>query len=193
VKAVLLDLDGTFIDSVGVLVRSFKEAFSKFNIDIEEGEIRKFIGLPRREIVRRILEKRPDVDVEAVLKERERIYEAIWRRETRIVPEALLFVKMARKKGMKTALVTSSSRRRVQKILDHFGIHDLFDCVITADEVEKGKPDPEPILKALDCLGVGVEDAIFVGDSDYDEEAAERAGIRFFRVREWGDFRKIRI
>jgi len=193
VKAVLLDLDGTFIDSVGVLVRSFKEAFSKFNIDIEEGEIRKFIGLPRREIVRRILEKRPDVDVEAVLRERERIYEAIWRRETRIVPEALLFVKMARKKGMKTALVTSSNRKRVQKILDHFGIQDLFDCVITADEVEKGKPDPEPILKALDCLGVGVEDAIFVGDSDYDEEAAERAGIRFFRVREWGDFRKIRI
>ncbi len=191
VKAVLLDLDGTIIDSVGVLVKSFKEAFRKFGLDVDEEIIKGFIGMPRRVIAERILELCPGADVDSILKERQRVYEATWRSETRLVPEAILFIKMAKKKGLRVALVTSSNRARVSALLDYFGIGELFDCIVTADDVERGKPDPEPILKALECLGVELDEALFVGDSVYDEEAARRAGVRFFKVSKWEDFKKI--
>ncbi|MFC7175794.1 HAD family hydrolase [Halosegnis marinus] len=70
------------------------------------------------------------------------------------------------------------------------GVHGLRDhapVVVGRDSVEAEKPDPEPLLAAIDRLGVEREDAVFVGDGARDERTAERAGVEFAYVEEWLD------
>ena len=77
----------------------------------------------------------------------------------------------------KLALITSSGREAIDIVLAHHELIDLFDLVISADDVKVHKPDPEGILFALDHFGLPPEEAVMIGDSDKDLGAAQNAGV----------------
>jgi pyrophosphatase PpaX len=81
-----------------------------------------------------------------------------------------------RSAGMKTGLVTSSPRLQVSAALARLGIDDVFDTVVTGDDIVNYKPHPEPVLLALDNLGEPAESTLFVGDYIYDVQAGSAAG-----------------
>jgi pyrophosphatase PpaX len=81
-------------------------------------------------------------------------------------------------KGIQMAAVTNKGSRGVQHAFDKFDLGKYFAAAITADDVVKGKPDPEGILTALTQLGVTAEEALFVGDSHSDILAAKGAGVK---------------
>jgi AHBA synthesis associated protein len=78
---------------------------------------------------------------------------------------------------IRLALNTSKDRRRTLQMLRHFQLEGCFDAVVTADDVERGKPDPESLHKALALTGVPTGQAVFVGDSPIDIECARAAGV----------------
>ncbi|MFO8132368.1 MAG: HAD family hydrolase [Thermoplasmatota archaeon] len=84
--------------------------------------------------------------------------------------------------GYPTALVTNTPRRCVDSILTHFDIDIFFDAIVTPDDVEHGKPDPEMLLEACFRLGVEPADAVFVGDTDSDVTAGRAAGCTVIGV-----------
>ena len=83
------------------------------------------------------------------------------------------------------AVATNAYRRSTLESLEHLKIREFFDAVVSYDDVPRGKPAPDMLLKVLEELGVLPEEAIFVGDGPRDEMASEAAGIDFLRV-EWG-------
>ncbi len=87
-----------------------------------------------------------------------------------------------RRKGHMIAIVTTKYRYRITEVLDKFKISDLVDVIIGGEDVKNTKPDPEPLIKAIELLGVEPCNALYVGDSIIDAEAAFNAGIDFIAV-----------
>ena len=88
-------------------------------------------------------------------------------------------------RGYLLALVTSKSSRSAKRALEHTQIAGRFDSIVTADDVVRFKPHPEPILKALSELKVPRDQAIYVGDSMFDVDAAQKAKVTMAAV-SWG-------
>lgn len=79
--------------------------------------------------------------------------------------------------GFIVGVVTSSSRRVAVRALEVTGLDKYIDALVAGDEVTKGKPDPEPLMRILSMLGLGVRDVVVVGDSRYDVEMALNTGV----------------
>jgi len=88
-------------------------------------------------------------------------------------------------RGCLLAVATNAYRRSTIESLEHLGISDYFDAVASYDDVPRGKPAPDMLLKILNELKVEPEEALFIGDGPRDAMAAEAAGIDFLMVN-WG-------
>jgi pyrophosphatase PpaX len=87
--------------------------------------------------------------------------------------------------GRKLGIVTAKGRATVDLAFRVIELEPYFDAVVTADMTERHKPDPEPVLKALELLGSSPSEAAFVGDSPFDIESGKAAGVYAVAV-SWG-------
>jgi HAD superfamily hydrolase (TIGR01549 family) len=88
-------------------------------------------------------------------------------------------IKQLNLSGIKTGIVTSKTRAEFTDDFTPFGLNDYFSLVVCADDTEKHKPDPEPILKFLELSGVDKSKAVYIGDTKYDSACALDAGTDF--------------
>lgn len=86
---------------------------------------------------------------------------------------------LERLKGEVALAVCTNRAISMEMIIEDFGLTGYFDCVMTAGKVTNPKPHPEPVLKVLELLGIGPQEALFVGDSAVDMQAAAAAGVPF--------------
>ncbi len=98
------------------------------------------------------------------------------------MPQARQLLGLLKDGGYRLALATMSARTVVDKISSYQGIEEYFDHVMTADDVIRGKPDPEILTKTIELLGGQVDRALYVGDSYHDLEAAVRLEMPFLLV-----------
>ncbi len=184
---VIFDLDGTIADSFEAHYLSFKEAFEEIlGISPKWEEIFKLFGLEGREIIEKVLEKygmgRNGEIVERILKRKNELTRKYFGK-IRLREGVLEMLKYLKEKGLKIALLSNSSREDVMNIVDYLGIGEFFDVIISVDDIRKGKPDPEGIMKIMEILKD--KDVVYVGDRDVDRETAERAGVRYFGIEEF--------
>ncbi len=179
--AILWDLDGTLIDTTELRVKSFIYALERIGYPVNPEhafEVRKRLGMRYEDIMKEVFPDLSQKEIEEVKKiRREFMLSNI--EFVKPLPASKLLRELS---DYPNALVTSSNRYFVEKILEKFGWK--FDVVITADDVRKGKPDPEPVLLALKRLNVS--DGVMIGDSEFDRISAEKAGIKFLHVKEIG-------
>ena len=102
--------------------------------------------------------------------------------ETLLLPGVKELMASLKAGKYKLAVATMSGRAVVDSVLEFHGIGQYFDVVLTIDDVTKGKPDPEILIKAVDRLGGQVTRALYVGDSSHDLEAALNLGMPFLLV-----------
>ena len=180
-KAILFDLDGTLLDSVPVILKSFREVYDEMGIPFDEGFVLRNIGIPLRVQGKVFGGERAEEFIER--------YKVIYRRyhgqDDKLFPGTVEMLDVVRAKGYRTAVVTSKSVPSTQRTTQGAGIADKFDVMVTADDVTHPKPHPEPIVKALELLGVRPEEAVYVGDALSDVDAAQKAGVRMAAV-SWG-------
>ncbi|MDR1313044.1 MAG: HAD-IA family hydrolase [Deltaproteobacteria bacterium] len=91
-------------------------------------------------------------------------------------PDAIPVLERVRGAGVKTAVVTN--RDKAREAVERAGLGAFFDAVVGAEEAERPKPAPDPVLKAMELLGVAADAAVFVGDSHLDIQAAVAAGVK---------------
>ena len=87
--------------------------------------------------------------------------------------------------GFKLAVATNAYRSSTLESLSHFKILELFDTIACADDVKRPKPQPNMLFKILKDLNIKVEDSIFIGDGERDEQAGKKAGMDYIMV-DWG-------
>ena len=173
--AVLLDLDGTLVDSVEFILACARHAFTGYPGRVPtDAEWSALIGMPLRQCVASFAEP-GDVDrLVARYREHQLAHHDDLTRAFEGVPDVL---RRLHARGHPLALVTGKSTSLAQRSLAVVGLDRMIPVVVGADSCPGHKPDPEPVLLALSLLDYPAERAIFVGDSVHDMAAGRAAGV----------------
>ncbi len=176
-KAVLFDFDGTLMDTNQVIINSWQYAFNKLTgKDGDINEIIKSFGEPIKITLERFFGGTEE-DIEGFVKIYREYQANCFEDEIVLFPGIYDMLFKVKEQGYKMAVVTSRLSNSTYEGLRKFGILDLFDVVITADDTTAHKPDPEPLNIALAKLGVKAEEAVMVGDTRMDMGCAKNAGV----------------
>lgn len=192
-RAVLLDLDGTLVDSAPDIAAALNLTLAGLDREaLSEARVRRMIGNGIGMLVRRALEATGGMPSPGMLAQTEaammRHYDAGLTVHTRLLPGAAALLASCAALGIPVACVTNKPTAMARAILDHFGVLDSFSLVIGGDGEAARKPAPDGLLAALAAMGVDRAEAWMVGDGQPDARAARAAGVRMIAVRsDYGD------
>lgn len=179
-KYVLFDLDGTLIDTNRLIIDSFKYTYKTcLGLEVDEQEILRYFGEPLKVTLKRYSEERCD----------ELFNTYIEYNETRHDDTVTIFdgvkemLESLEQQGYTLALVTSKRRKVAAMGLELFDIRKHFKVFVALEDTELHKPNPAPVIKALELLGAKPEEAIMVGDSIFDIHCAHGAGVKAVLVK----------
>ena len=180
IKAIIFDMDGLMIDSERVTFECYQERLKDMNLTMDEEFYKTLLGKPIKGIYQRFYDVYGnDFPIENVIQD---VHQLMAERfETEGVPVKKGLVELLhylKDNNYKTNVATSSNRDRVDKILAQAKITEFFDDSICGDEVTKGKPNPEVFLKSCQKLGVNVDEAIVLEDSEAGIQASYDANIK---------------
>ncbi|PQV42138.1 HAD family hydrolase [Methanohalophilus euhalobius] len=177
VKALIFDMDGILIDSMPHHVKTINRVFGAVGIHLDEQTIYDMEGSRTVDIVTYILKHKnidpQSMDIEGLLAQ----YQEEFKRTASFRPFDQIRAILPQLKGhFLISMVTGADRSIVRHIVDDF-FPGIFDAVISGEDVSKGKPDPEPFLKAARMLEVDPTDCVVVENATKGVEAAKRAGM----------------
>lgn len=176
IQAVLFDFDGTLADTLPLSFKAFREVFFKYEGKrLTDAEIVQTFGPTEEEIIANHISNPAAVD-EAVEYYYE-VFEADFKDHVQMSEEIQELILRLSTLRMPMVIITGKSRRCLDICLKNLDLEGYFVATITGDEVERSKPDPEGIIKALEILGLGTREVVFVGDSDADISAGRSAGV----------------
>ena len=183
-EMVLIDVDGTLVDSVPDLAYCVDAMMSELGMP-ERGEkrVRHWVGNGVERLVKRALVNQLDGEPdEALFSKALPVFEALYRDNTskrsrlyQGVKEALDFLKTT---GVRLGCVTNKASQFTLPLLQDLGVHDYFEIIICGDMVERKKPDPMPLLQAAEQLETEPRASMMLGDSMSDVNAARAAGFQ---------------
>lgn len=177
-KAILFDLDGVLVSSMAFHFEAWRYAFKKHHIPVTQHTLALGEGYRSadmaREIARAAGMELNDATIDAIVKDKRAYYQKIARVD--FYPGALKVVKKLKESGRKIAIVTSCVRNSLNRAIPAVEI-DNFEYIITGDEIENGKPNPDPFLVARDKLGLRSEACVVVENAPLGIKAAKAAGM----------------
>jgi len=188
IRAVLVDLDGTLLDTAPDLAAAVNRVHADLGLPARDLRlVATFVGKGLPTLVRRALAGTLEGDVDETLFQRawplfDRHYAAESGRQARPYPGAREGVDRMRAQGLTLACVTNKSERFTLDLLRDTGFIEVFEAVICGDHVARKKPDPAPFLLACERLAVSPAEALVIGDSANDVQAARAAGCRVWCV-----------
>jgi HAD superfamily hydrolase (TIGR01549 family) len=177
VPAFLFDLDGTLVDSVYQHVLAWREALEAAGIELAVWRIHRRIGMSGGLLVNALLRETGRAVTSAEINRIQQLHgEAYGRltKQVRVLPGARELLSYLTDAGVRWAIATSGRLANARPALDLLGVGPDV-TVITRDQVQYAKPDPDLFMAAADRLGVELENALVVGDSIWDMLAARRA------------------
>ncbi|MFX1465168.1 MAG: HAD family hydrolase [Promethearchaeota archaeon] len=173
-KAIIFDLDGTLIDSIPAHLYAYQElAMSEFGIQLNEEKILEHFGKTTRDILTALF-PHSGKNIDILVEKKQRLYRQSFNR-VKLLPGTKKVLRTAKERSIKCALGTSSSRENVEIVIKEFGLE--FDVVITGEDIEFGKPNPETFLTIAQRLDLSPDDCFVIGDAIYDMMAAKKAGM----------------
>jgi beta-phosphoglucomutase len=177
----ITDLDGTVFDSREANVAAYAQAFADAGFEFDATAYHHNFGLRFPEMITALAPEAGE-DVKRLIREKKADY---YQKNLSMVRpnQALLSLLQSCAGTHKLALVTTASRVNVQNLLNHFSVpEDLFQIIITGEDVQNSKPDPECYTKAIASLGVSADTCCVFEDSQIGIAAAEAAGAHVIRV-----------
>lgn len=185
-RTVLFDLDGTLIDSIELILSSYRHTLTVHRGSTPADDVwLAGLGTPLLAQFRAFTDD--DAEIAAMVATYRAHNLANHDAMVRPYPGVAPAVHALHATGARLGIVTSKTREGATRGLRHCGFDGLFDVVVGADDVERHKPDPEPIQRALSLLGEPAGGAVFVGDSPHDLAAGRAAGVATAAVA-WGPF-----
>ena len=178
-KAVLLDVDGTLLDSVDAHAAAWVEALREDGIEVAFETVRPLVGMGGDKLLPAVSGIASDSDRGRRISERRGdTFRSKYLPELRPFPMVRPLLQALRQRELRLIVATSASVKDLGGLLDRTDIRDLVDDCASGDTVERSKPDPDIIVAALQVGKVSADESLMIGDTPYDVEAGRRAGVR---------------
>lgn len=178
--ALLFDLDGTLVDTMPLHLASWERAAREFGFGYDADWLYALGGVPSRKIVDIInREQELALDPERVVRVKNDHYQTLLP-TARPFPAMLALLEQYR--HLPRAIGTGSSRANAERVLASTGLHEWFSVVVTADDVERHKPNPDTYLQAALKLGQEAEHCLVFEDTPVGRQAATAAGMACIMV-----------
>ncbi|HYF81571.1 MAG TPA: HAD family hydrolase [Clostridia bacterium] len=175
IKCVVFDVDGTLIDTGEAIISSLQKVLEEdLGKAYSEDELSFAFGIPGAVTLERLGVNNIESSLAKWIK-----YLNDFSDSMKIFDGIDNCLRKIKELNIKTGIVTSKTREEFDSNFIPFGLADYFDYVICADDTAKHKPHPEPILKLMEMSGDDPKDLVYIGDTKYDKECAEGAGVKF--------------
>ncbi len=179
ILGVLLDIDGTLVDSNDPHAHAWKDAFQAFDIPISYPVMRSLVGMGGDKIIPRVAGFREDSERgEKLARLRGETFKTKYLPMVRPFDGTRELIQAFKKRGWKVVVASSASREDLDSLLGVANIQDLISETTSSDDAEESKPDPDIIRAALQKIDLPADSVVMVGDTPYDIEAAALAGVR---------------
>jgi phosphoglycolate phosphatase len=178
VRAVIFDVDGTLVDSLNAFRIVAELAAAPYDLTIADSFVKQALNTKRSFwdlVVPSDFADRA-ATLAALSAETARRWPAVVREHARVFPEAGPVLEALRAQGAKLGIVTGSRGASLEPLRDA-GLIDLFEAVVTGEDVRRTKPAPEGLVRCASALQVSPADAVYVGDTTLDSQAARAAGM----------------
>lgn len=176
IDTVIFDFDGTLVNTNDVIIDAWQHTYRHYiNKEMPVDHITKCFGEPLLITMAREFPQVPPEESAEVYRSRQR---EMADDLVRLFPGITKMLHAVKEAGYKMGVVTSRTTESTMFYMEKFGIADLFDALVSCDDTDKHKPDPEPLLLGLEKLGAEADKAIMIGDSPFDMKCANNAGVR---------------
>jgi HAD superfamily hydrolase (TIGR01509 family) len=180
----LLDVDGTLINSNDAHARSWVDVFRESDYDVTYGQVRALIGMGGDKLVRALT----GLDVEKgrgkeLTAKRKQLFLRDYLPSLRATPGAHELVRRMRAEQLRVMIATSAREDELNALLEQAGLSELIQRRTSSDDAEESKPHPDIVHAALAKGQLDAAATLMLGDTPYDIEAAQRAGVRTIAVR----------
>lgn len=182
-KMVLIDVDGTLVDSVPDLAFCVDEMLKQLDMPVRgEAAVREWVGNGVIRLTERALtndlDGYPDQELfDKAMPIFNQLYSENTSKRSELYPGVVEGMAFLKESGFIIGCVTNKAAQFTIPLLKDLGLHDEFETIICGDTLEKKKPDPAPLLHAAKQLGVKPEESLMLGDSKSDVKAARAAGF----------------
>ncbi|MCG2584589.1 HAD family phosphatase [Massilia sp. TS11] len=178
-RAFIFDMDGTIVDNMAFHTRSWLDFLARHGCQVEaEAFFRDTAGRQAQEIMRSYLGAMDDATSTRLAQEKEAVYRDIYAPHLRAVDGFDALVAQAQSARIALAVASAAPQENIRFTLDGLDIRRHFDAVVCANDVARGKPEPDAFLLAAERCGIAPADCIVFEDAPLGVEAARRAGMR---------------
>jgi HAD superfamily hydrolase (TIGR01509 family) len=179
IRGVILDVDGTLVDSNDAHAQAFVEAFAELGLDVPFARLRPLIGMGGDKLVYEAAGVDPEgPEGRRVRSRKKAIFKARHLPGLKAFPQAHALIERLRAAGLKLAVASAAEADELEPLLALAGATDLLGSAPSKAEAPRSKPDPDAVAAAREKLALPAEQVVLVGDTPYDLEAASRAGVR---------------
>jgi HAD superfamily hydrolase (TIGR01509 family) len=184
--AVIFDVDGTLVDTNRFHVEAWRRAFEQGGFNIPADRIAPEVGKGGDNLVPSILGNKAEQEHGEALRKicKQEFLKIAETEHFEIFPHVRELLQTLRERGIATAIATSANLENFEAIQKNAGIDfsQEVDCIITAADVEKSKPNPDLVIAAVQKLGLSPAQCVMIGDTPHDAEACRYAGVVCFGV-----------
>ncbi|MDQ6768164.1 MAG: HAD family hydrolase [Candidatus Eremiobacteraeota bacterium] len=183
-RGAIFDVDGTLVLSNAAHAAAWSRAFAECGFfDVPPARVRPLIGMGGDDLIARL---KPDLDESTkteTIERHKKIFKRDYLKRLRPAPGAHELACELATRGIKLIVATSAKEDELQPLLAVAGVDGIITEWITSDDVERAKPAADMVQAALARMQLAASDAVMVGDTIYDIEAAHRAGVRIIAFR----------
>lgn len=177
VKAALFDVDGTLVDTNYLHAVTWWQAFGQAGYYVSMTDIHRAIGMGSDQMLGKLLPAGRDKDADADLRAAHTTLYATYRSRLRPLPGAADLLRACKQRGLAVVLASSADEPEFHALRAALDAEDAIDAATFAGDVESSKPAPDLIQVALQKAGVPAEEAVFTGDTVWDIQACQTAGV----------------
>ncbi|MFH1371921.1 MAG: HAD family phosphatase [Planctomycetota bacterium] len=187
-RAVIFDFDGVLVDSELLHFEAFSNILSPLGVKMSKQQyFDKYLGLSDEELVRTVNQEQKltlsESQLEQLLRQKASVFKELVVSEASIIDGVPAFLQMLADNKIPLAVYSGALKAEIELILKGAGLRDFFEALVSAEQVKKGKPDPEGFLLALQLLNkkthqkILPQDCIVIEDSNWGLQAAKAAGM----------------
>jgi len=184
IRGVILDIDGTLIDSNDAHAHAWVQAMADNGYDVPFEKVRPLIGMGGDKVLPETTGIQKDSDKgQQISKRRKEIFKERYLPTIRPFPGAKELLRQMRERGLKLAVASSAEQDELKSLLHILDATDLIEEKTSSSDAQHSKPDPQPVEVTLKRIGFPPQAVVMLGDTAYDIEAAQKVGVRTIALR----------